>query len=394
MSDRVRVIGAGVLPFTKPGSSASLHDMGSAAVKLALTDGNLEYADVQQAFVGHVYGDSTSGQAALYRVGLTGLPVVNVHNNCASGASALYLGVQAVRAGADCVLVLGMEQMLPGALRSAFPHHPPPLRRHGETLAKITAYDPNLPATAQFYAAAAREYLALHGQTDAVLGEVVSAFRRHAAHNPAAVFREQVSAQDVLQSPLVCAPITRLQCCAPTCGAAAVVLSSHDFARRLGVLGRSPALRGIALTTDLPATFESGSAMALMGADESRRASSAVYEASGLGVADCQLVELHDSFAINAIVSLEALGLAEAGAAERLIRDGQHTYGGHWVVNPSGGLISKGHPLGATGVAQVVEVVQQLRGAAGARQVPDARAGLCHNQGIGGATVVSLFTAD
>jgi acetyl-CoA acyltransferase len=148
------------------------------------------------------------------------------------------------------------------------------------------------------------------------------------------------------------------------------------------------------MATDLPATFESGSAMALMGSDESRRASAAVYEASGLGVADCQLVELHDSFAINAVVSIEALGLADAGAAVRLIHDGQHTYGGRWVVNPSGGLISKGHPLGATGVAQVVEVVQQLRGEAGMRQVPRARAGLCHNQGIGGATVVSLLTVD
>ena len=394
MSDWVRVVGAGILPFTKPGSSASLHDMGSAAVRLALADSRLDYADVQQACVGHVYGDSTSGQAALYGVGLTGLPVVNVNNNCASGASALYLGAQAIRAGADCILVLGMEQMLPGALRSAFPHHPSPLRRHGETLSRLMDYDPSLSVTAQFYAAAAREYLALHGQTSAVLGEVVSAFRRHAAHNPVAVFREQVSAQDVLRSATVCEPITRLQCCAPTCGAAAVILSSHDFAHRRGLLARGPALRAIAMATDLPATFESGSAMALMGSSESRRASSAVYEASGFGVADCQLVELHDSFAINAIVSIEALGLADAGAADRLIRDGQHTYGGRWVVNPSGGLISKGHPLGATGVAQVVEVVQQLRGEAGVRQVPRARAGLCHNQGIGGATVVSLLTVD
>lgn len=394
MSHRVRVVGAGILPFVKPGSSSSLHEMGAAAVKLALTDSSLEYADVQQAFVGHVYGDSTSGQAALYGVGLTGLPVFNVNNNCASGATAFFLGVEAIKAGADCVLVLGMEQMLPGALRSAFPDHPPPLLRHGQTLAKIAAYDPRLPATAQFYAAAAREYLTLHNQKNTVLGEVVSSFRRHAANNPSAVFRDQVSAEDVLTSAMVCEPITRLQCCAPTCGAAAIVLSSQEFAQRRGLLARGPALRGISMTTDLPTTFESGSAIALMGSHESRRASTAVYEASGLGVTDCQLVELHDSFAINAIVSIEALGLSASGGAERLIRDGEHTYGGRWVVNPSGGLISKGHPLGATGVAQVVEVVHQLRGEAGARQVPHARAGLCHNQGIGGATVVSLLTVD
>jgi acetyl-CoA acyltransferase len=193
---------------------------------------------------------------------------------------------------------------------------------------------------------------------------------------------------------MVCAPITRLQCCAPTCGAAAVILGSWEFAQKRGLTARAPAVRAISLMTDLSSTFESGSAMALMGSGESRRASEAVYEASGLGVADCQLIELHDSFAINAVVSMEALGLAEAGETERLIQDGDHTYGGRWVVNPSGGLISKGHPLGATGVAQVVELVQQLRGEAGPRQVPRARAGLAHNQGIGGATVVSLLTTD
>ena len=394
MSRLVRIIGAGILPFTKPGSGAALGEMGASAVIQALKDSGLDYSDIQQAFVGHVYGDSTSGQAALYGVGMTGIPVFNVNNNCASGSTAFYLGVQAIRSGADCVLILGMEQMLPGSLKSAFPHHASPLQRHGETLSRLIAYDPSLPVTAQFYAAAAREYLTLHHQTGGVLGSVVEAFRRHALHNPVAVFREQVSAEEVMGSSMVCAPITRLQCCAPTCGAAAVILGSWEFAQRRGLTARAPAVRAISLMTDLSSTFESGSAMALMGSGESRRASEAVYEASGLGVADCQLIELHDSFAINAVVSMEALGLAEAGETERLIQDGDHTYGGRWVVNPSGGLISKGHPLGATGVAQVVELVQQLRGEAGPRQVPRARAGLAHNQGIGGATVVSLLTTD
>jgi acetyl-CoA acetyltransferase len=394
MSLLVRVIGAGVLPFTKPGFGAALSEMGAAAVIRALEDSGLDYSDIQQAFVGHVYGDSTSGQAALYGVGMSGIPVFNVNNNCASGSSALYLGVQAIRAGADCVLVLGMEQMLQGALRSAFPHHESPLKRHGESLARFMAYDPSLPVTAQFYAAAAREYLTRHDQTRDVLGSIVAAFRQHAQHNPIAVFRERLSAQEVLNSTMVCDPITRLQCCAPTCGAAAVVLGSRDFALRRGLLARSPAVRAISLMTDLPPTFESGSAMTLMGSDETLRAAKAVYEASGLGAADCQVIELHDSFAINAVVSIEALGLAAPGQTQRLIREGHHTYGGRWVVNPSGGLISKGHPLGATGVAQVVELVQQLRGEAGLRQVPRARAGLAHNQGIGGATVVSLLTVD
>jgi acetyl-CoA acetyltransferase len=368
--------------------------MGSSAVKQALVDGQIAYSEIQQAFVGHVYGDSTSGQAALYGVGMSGIPVINVNNNCASGSSAVYLGVQAIRAGADCVLVLGMEQMLPGALKSAFPQHASPLRRHGESLSRLMVYDPSLPATAQFYAAAAREYLAVHDQPTTVLGSVVAAFRRHALHNPVAVFRQEVTEREVLESSSVCEPITRLQCCAPTCGAAAIILASAQFVRKRGLLARSPVVRAISLMTDLSSTFESGSAMNLMGMDESRRAAKAVYEESGIGVGDCQLIELHDSFAINAVVSIEALGLAEAGQAYRLIRDGQHTYGGRWVINPSGGLLSKGHPLGATGVAQIVELVQQLRREADRRQVPRARAGLAHNQGIGGATVVSMLTAD
>ena len=325
---------------------------------------------------------------------MTAIPIVNVNNNCATGSSALFLGVQAILAGADCVLVLGMEQMLPGALGSAFPQHESPLTAHFKVLQSIAGIHAGVPLTAQLYAAAANEYAASYGPIDDTLCEVVVTLRRHAARNPDAVFREPVSAAQVRESPMVCPPLSRLQCCAPTCGAAALVLASEDFCKSRSLASGSVVLRGIALETDTAATFESGSAMQLMGVNETRRASQKVFEMSGLDVFDCQLVELHDSFSINALVSMEALGLAEPGGAAGLVRARDHTYGGRWVINPSGGLISKGHPLGATGTAQVVELVRQLRGSVGERQVPGARAGLAHNQGIGGATVVTLLTAD
>lgn len=390
----VRVVGVGMVPFTKPGKSPSLAEMGSSAVLAALSDCGLPFSDIRQALVGHVYGDSTSGQSALYRVGMNAIPIVNVNNNCATGSSALFLGVQAILAGAECVMVLGMEQMLPGALGAAFPQHESPLAAHFRVLQSIAGIDPGVPLTAQLYAAAANEYAALYGPIDDTLCETVATFRRHAVHNPDAVFRLPVSATQVAESPMVCPPLSRLQCCAPTCGAAAIVLASKDFCQSRSLVNRSVVLRGIALETDTAATFDSHSAMQLMGVNETRRASQRVFEMSGLDVSDCQLVELHDSFSINALVSMEALGLAEPGGAVRLVADGNHTYGGRWVINPSGGLISKGHPLGATGTAQVVELVRQLRGTVGERQVPGARAGLAHNQGIGGATVVTLLTAD
>jgi acetyl-CoA acetyltransferase len=386
------VIGAGMLPFVKPTESLSLPVMGEQAARAAINDADITYAEVEQAFVGHVYGDSTSGQAALYGVGMTGIPVVNTNNNCASGSTALYLGTQAIRAGSECVMVLGMEQMLPGALASVFPSHENPLRRHGQALLQLIAYDPKLPATVQFYSAAAREYCNRYGVSSNVFAEIVSTIRGHAVNNPMAVFRQAVSAEQILSSPMISDPITRLQCCPPTCGAAALILASEEFVKSRKLKRKSIAISGIALATDQSTTFDSGSAIALMGANETSRAVAQASAQAGFGSDDCQVIELHDSFSVNAILSLEALGLSREGQAESLIRDGDHTYGGRWVINPSGGLISKGHPLGATGVAQVVELVQQLRGEALARQVDGARRALAHNQGIGGATVVTLLS--
>jgi acetyl-CoA acetyltransferase len=200
--------------------------------------------------------------------------------------------------------------------------------------------------------------------------------------------------EEVMAAPPVFpeAGMTRLMACAPTCGAAAAVLVSPDFADRRGI-GRRVGIRAQAMTTDRPGTFENRSMMSLVGADMSREAANQVYEAAGIGPEELGLVELHDCFAQNEVITYEALGLCAEGEAAGFAADGDNSYGGRVVTNPSGGLLSKGHPLGATGLAQCVELVTQLRGEAGARQVDGARLALQHNLGLGGACVVTMYQA-
>src|SRR3546814_130523 len=214
--------------------------------------------------------------------------------------------------------------------------------------------------------------------------------RRHARHNERAIFRDEVTVEEVLASPRMLGPLTRLQCCPPTCGGAAAVIVSENFARRKGIRA-DIVIRGQAMRTDFPSTFEENSLIKVVGADMSAVAAKSVYEQSGISPDDVDVVELHDCFTSNEILTYEALGLASVGGAEKFVMDGDNSYGGRVVVNPSGGLLAKGHPLGATGLAQCAELVWQLRGEAGSRQVEGARLGLQHNIGIGGACVVSLY---
>jgi acetyl-CoA acetyltransferase len=199
-----------------------------------------------------------------------------------------------------------------------------------------------------------------------------------------------VTVEEILQSPHIYGPLTRLQCCPPTCGAAAAVVVSEGYARRNGLSGLVE-IAGQALVTDTPSTFESASMMKLVGYDLSRAAAARVYEEAQAGPDDVQVVELHDCFTANEIITYEALGLCGEGGAEQFVEDGDNTYGGRVVVNPSGGLLSKGHPLGATGLAQAAELVWQLRGVAEGRQVPEVRHALQHNLGLGGACVVTML---
>jgi acetyl-CoA acetyltransferase len=214
--------------------------------------------------------------------------------------------------------------------------------------------------------------------------------RRHAAQNPNAVFTAPLTVDEVLASPAVVDPLTRLHCCPPTSGAAAAVFCSPGFARRHG-LDQTVDLSAMALVSDHPDAFEEG-AIAAVGSTIGAAAAARAYDAAGVSPTEVDVVELHDCFTINEALAYEDLGLAPRGGAARMIADDDNTYGGRVVINPSGGLLAKGHPLGATGVAQLAELTWQLRGQAGARQVEGARVGLQHNVGLNGAAVVSVLT--
>lgn len=393
MQRAVHVVGVGMIPFTKPGASEPYTVMGARAAKLALDDAGVDYAEVQQAYVGYVYGDSTAGQAAIYGVGLSGIPVFNVNNNCATGSSALFLARQAVESGmVECAIALGFDQMVPGALKGAYDDRPSPMTRFAEVMTEQQGYLSDKPRAAQFFGGAGRDYIKQYGIRPDTFGRISVKARQHAARNPLAVFRQTLTLDEVMASPAVFDPLTRYQCCPPTCGAAAAIVCSADFAKK-HKLDMRVVIAAQAMTTDTPSTFASGDMRKVVGYDMSAAAAKQVYEAAGIGPEDLDVVELHDCFTANELITYEALGLTPEGTAEKFILDGDNTYGGRIVTNPSGGLLSKGHPLGATGLAQCAELVWQLRGQADQRQVEGARLGLQHNLGLGGACVVTLYAA-
>ncbi|HVY85885.1 MAG TPA: lipid-transfer protein [Caulobacterales bacterium] len=393
MAQHALVAGVGMIPFTKPGKSESWDVMASQAARLALEDAGVAYADVGQAYAGYVYGDSTAGQSALYEVGVTGIPIVNVNNNCSTGSTALFLARQAVEAGVvDVALAVGFEQMNPGALGTVFSDRKRVMTKWAEPMAACQERDPNAPPAAQFFGGAGREYQEKYGARTDTFAKIAEKARKHAANNPFAIFRDPLSLHDILQSPHVYGPLTRYQCCPPTCGAAAAVIVSPAFARKRGI--KAPVeIAAQALTTDTASTFDPPSMIRLIGYDMARAAANQVYAQAGIGPRDVQVVELHDCFTANELLTYEALRLCPEGGAEAFICDGENTYGGQVVTNPSGGLLSKGHPLGATGLAQCTELVWQVRGAADKRQVADVKYALQHNLGLGGACVVTLYRA-
>ncbi|MEI5100247.1 lipid-transfer protein [Streptomyces sp. PmtG] len=389
------VVGVGMTNFEKPETRDWQYwDMAREAGTGALADAGIPYADVEQVAAGYCFQASTAGQRAAYELGLTGVPVYNVNNNCATGSTALMLARQLVEGGAsDCVLALGFEKMKRGSLGtggdggdfSASPvarHYGVMAARHGFAAA---------PPTAQIFGNAAREHMERHGTTPEQLAAVAVKNHRHSTRNPRAQFRDAYTVAEVLAAKPVHDPLTRLQCSPTSDGAAAAVVASERFVARHGLAGRAVEILAQAMTTDTEASFAAGSCVDAVGLPMSRAAARQVYEASGVPITDVDVIELHDCFSINELITYEALGLCAEGESGKLAESGATTYGGRWVVNPSGGLISKGHPLGATGIAQVAELTWQLRGEAEARQVPGARIGLAHNIGLGGAAVVTLL---
>lgn len=388
---RARIAGVGMIPFAKPGQSDDWDVMAEKAIRLALEDAGVAYAQVQQAYAGYVYADSTAGQSALYRVGCTGIPIFNVNNNCSTGSTALYLARQAIDSGAaECVLAVGFEQMLPGALGLVFNDRKRTLDRHLSKQAELQGFDERVPIAVQQFGGAALDYQQRYGIADEIFAMVSVKARRHAANNELALLRVPLTLEEVMASPKLHGPLTRFQACPPTCGAAAALLVSPRFAARHG-LDAPVEIVAQAMTTDEADTFTGRSMMSVVGYDMSKRAAQLVYEAAGVGPDAIAVVELHDCFTANELITYEALRLCPEGGAERYIRDGRNSYGGDHVTNPSGGLLSKGHPLGATGLAQCYELTHQLRGTAGPRQAEQARFALQHNLGLGGACVVTLY---
>ena len=391
MSHDVFVAGVGMIPFAKPGASEPYHLMGAQAMRLALQDAHLDYAEVQQVYAGYVYGDSCSGQRAAYEVGLSGVPVINVNNNCSTGSTALFLARQAVESGAvDCALAVGFEQMQPGALGTIFTDRPTPFDRFEDEADALLSVQ-GVPLALRYFGGAGLAHMQQYGTKLNTFAKIRAKASRHAANNPLALFRKVVTEEEVMESPPMWPGVmTRLMACPPTCGAAAAIVVSGAFARKHG-LDTSVRIRAQAMTTDYGSTFEAHDMRKVVGVDMSREAARRVYEQAGVAPTDVQVVELHDCFAHNELLTYEALQLCPEGGAEQFVMDGDNTYGGRHVTNPSGGLLSKGHPLGATGLAQCTELVHQLRGTAEARQVQDARLALQHNLGLGGACVVTLY---
>ncbi|MFB6672448.1 lipid-transfer protein [Streptomyces sp. NPDC056390] len=392
MGRRVLVAGVGMIPFAKPGKSDTYDVMGARAIRRAVEDAGIPYELVQQAYAGYVYGDSTSGQAALYQVGMTGIPVVNVNNNCATGSSALWLARQAVESGAvECALAVGFEQMQRGALTTHWTaDRPSPTKRFDDLLGELHGLDDELPRAAQLFGGAGIEYVEKTGADPVLFAKVAVKSRTHAANSPYAVFRDPITVEEVMASPHIFGPVTRLQACPPTCGAAAAIVCSDDFARRHGIKPQV-AIKAQAMSSDFPDTFEKKSMIELVGGGLTRAAAQQVYEAAGVDPRDIKVVELHDCFTVNEVLVYEGLGLCGEGGAEKFVADGDNTYGGRVVVGPSGGLMSKGHPLGATGLAQCTELVWQLRGQAEQRQVDGVTLALQHNLGLGGVGVVTIY---
>ena len=391
MSRDVFVAGVGMIPFTKPGANEPYPQMAAKATRAALTDAGIGYEHVQQAYVGYVYGDSTAGQCALYEVGMTGIPIINVNNNCSTGSTALFLARQAVASGsADCVLALGFEHMTAGALGSVFKDRPSPFNRFDKATEELVGHG-EIPLALRYFGGAGLAHMEQYGTKLSTFAKIRAKASRHAANNPLALFRTIVTEDDVLNAPVMWPGVmTRLMACPPTCGAAAAIVCSTGFAKTHG-MRHNVRIKAQAMTTDRPIAFEARDMREVVGFNMTKTAASQVYEATGVNPQDVDVVELHDCFAHNELISYEALGLCPQGGAEQFVCDGDNSYGGKFVTNPSGGLLCKGHPLGATGLAQCTELVQQLRGTADKRQVEGARLALQQNLGLGGACVVTLY---
>ncbi|XP_078484988.1 sterol carrier protein 2 isoform X2 [Ciona intestinalis] len=393
MGRSVYVIGVGMTKFEKPGRRENFDypDMAKEAGLKALADAGISYHQVEQAAVGYCYGDSTCGQRALYQLGMTGIPIYNVNNNCSTGSTALFMAKQFIEGGlAECTMALGFEKMERGSLKGHWNDRTPPGLHHGNLVKEIGVVH-KAPNTPQMFGNAGLEHMKKYGTKPEHFAKIGWKNHKHSTNNPYSQFQKEYSFESVLKGKRIYDYLTLLQCCPTSDGSGCAILASADFVRKHGLEHQAVEIVAQEMATDLPSTFAEKSSIKLVGFDMTKRAVDKIYEKTGLRASDAQVVELHDCFSANELITYEALDLCGVGKAGEFIDRGDNTYGGKYVVNPSGGLISKGHPLGATGLAQCSELTWQLRGEAGKRQVKGATLALQHNLGIGGAVVVTMY---
>jgi acetyl-CoA acyltransferase len=393
--NKTYVIGVGMTKFEKPQTRDwDYPDMAREAGGKALEDAGIDYDDVEQACVGYCYGESTSGQRAVYELGLTGIPVTNVNNNCSTGSTALYMARQFVKGGlADCALALGFEKMQKGSLGANFLDREQPTMRHFNALSELREMVAAPPAP-QMFGMAGVEHMEKYGSKPEHYAWIGYKNHKHSVNNPYSQFQDEYTLQEVQDARVIYEPLplTLLQCSPTSDGSGAAVIASERFVDEHDLWDQAVEIVAQHMVTDTPESFEDKSAISVVGGKMTKKAADTVYEEAGIGPDEVDVIELHDCFSANELITYEALGLAEEGEAHELVEAEATTYGGDGpVVNPSGGLISKGHPLGATGLAQCSELTWQLRGQADKRQVEGAKTGLQHNIGIGGAVVVTLY---
>ena len=392
MGRKVFVIGVGMTKFEKPGSKEwDYPDMGREAGKKALEDAGIPFSDVEQAAVGYCYGDSTCGERAFYELGLSGIPIYNVNNNCSTGSTALFMAKQFIEGGlAECAMALGFEKMEKVSLGIKYTDRTTPMDKHFKLMVEQRGFA-KAPGAPQMFGNAGLEHMERYGTTAEQFAKIGWKNHKHSVNNPYSQFQDEYTLEEILKAPTVYGPLTKLQCCPTSDGGAAAVLASEEFVRKHGLESKAVEILGMAMATDLPSTFDEKSMIKLVGFDLTKKAADKVYKQSGLGPENVDVVELHDCFSCNELITYEGLGLCPVGKGGEFVDSGANTYGGKVVVNPSGGLISKGHPLGATGLAQCSELTWQLRGDAQKRQVAGAKVALQHNLGLGGAAVVAMY---
>jgi acetyl-CoA acetyltransferase len=394
MSNRTFVIGVGMTKFDKPGTKEGDYpDWAKEAGEKAFADAGIPYEDVEEAFAGYCYGDSTYGQRAIYELGLTGIPIVNVNNNCSTGSSALYLARRAVKGGlVDCALAVGFEKMEKGSLGMKYTDRTPALDKHMGRMFEVRAPEES-PFAPQMFGNAGRDHMDKFGSKPEHFAWIGWKNHKHSVNNPYAQFQDEYTLEEIEQARMIHEPLTKLQCSPTSDGAAAVIVASEKYVDEHDLWDRAVEIAGQSMVTDLSSTFdEAADCISIVGYDMSKEAARQAYEEAGVSADEVDVCELHDCFSANELITYEALGFAEEGHGHELVEAEATTYGGDGpVVNPSGGLISKGHPLGATGLAQCSELTWQLRGDADKRQVEGAKVALQHNIGLGGAAVVSVY---